>query len=606
MLRTAPSPSDRKPTPAAGPALGGEPAPNLQAISLFRIAFAAYLLVDFLISDLPYFTDLYGDGGALPLAALGTVTEPPGLVAMLPLLRLLDGRLLAVAFPVAYVASLLALAVGWRARAANAVAFALNSYLYWRNPEIGSGAEMLAHLLLLWCLFLPLNRYWSVDAALDPAPRDRPYPALPFVAIRLQIASLYLFAALFKLAGRPWRSGEALAQAMSDNVFGGTPTSLFLIGHFPGLLHAATYLVIGFQLAFPFLIYAPWRNGTTRAVALAGTALMHGAFIVCLNIGGFPYLCLAMLLLLVPDAWLDRLLQRRRARLAGITIFYEPVCGFCRRTALLLREFLLTPAVPVLPASADPAALRLLEETRSWVVRAPDRTNHLKWRALAYLLKQSTWAAPLGWLSDAPPLRAPLARVYDAIGAQRRRLGPIAAALLPFRTESTPSRPAVALCGVLALLAFASNVASVARLSIAVPPLFDMVPGVLQVRQHWLLFAPVPTHVSWNFRFIARRVDGSTLDLMAALPEPLVRSSAGGGPLAFASPRWLKYFTSLNTMNDSERAALGAYLCRRAAAVPALAVTRQIEVTLAKQLIEPGPAPETLYDYRFDCAPAVR
>ena len=39
---------------------------NLQAVSLFRIAFAATLLVDFSVCDLPWFTALYGDGGVLP------------------------------------------------------------------------------------------------------------------------------------------------------------------------------------------------------------------------------------------------------------------------------------------------------------------------------------------------------------------------------------------------------------------------------------------------------------------------------------------------------------------------------------------------------------
>jgi len=38
---------------------------------------------------------------------------------------------------------------------------------------------------------------------------------------------------------------------------------------------------------------------------------MHLAFIVCLNVGGFPYLCLIMLLLLVPDAWIARVPARR-------------------------------------------------------------------------------------------------------------------------------------------------------------------------------------------------------------------------------------------------------------------------------------------------------
>src|SRR6185295_471337 len=100
--------------------------------------------------------------------------------------------------------------------------FALHSYLYWRNPLITSGAENLSRLALLWCLFLPMARYWSVDAAMDPKPRDRHYPGLPFVAIRLQLCSVYVFAALFKLLGEPWRDGSAIALALSDTLYGNT------------------------------------------------------------------------------------------------------------------------------------------------------------------------------------------------------------------------------------------------------------------------------------------------------------------------------------------------------------------------------------------------
>jgi hypothetical protein len=238
-------------------------------------------------------------------------------------------------------------------------------------------------------------------------------------------------------------------------------------------------------------------------------------------------------------------------------------------------------------------------------VRAPDGTEHLAWRAVAYVLTQSVWAAPLGWLSDLPPLRPTFGRLYAAIGARRRRLGPVVARVLPFRTERTPGSAAMALCGALAVLAFVSNAASLARLSVPVPPLVDAIPSVLQVRQHWLLFAPVPTHVHWDFRVVGRRADGSAADLMAILPEPLIRAPrdldpVGREPVAFASPRWLKYFSRLDTMSGRERAALGDYLCRLAAA--AAAPMRQIELGLAKQVIQPGPVVEIRHDYQFDCA----
>jgi Vitamin K-dependent gamma-carboxylase len=209
-----------------------------------------------------------------------------------------------------------------------------------------------------------------VDSALDPQPPDRPYPAIPFAAIRLQIVSLYFVSAIFKLEGAPWRSGKALIWALSDTAYGATPAGLFLVHHLPGLLYIVNYSVIAFQLAFPFLVYWPWRNDWTRAFALLGAACRHVSFLVCLNIGSFPFLSLAVLILMVPDPWIDRLLLRRRMRLQHITLYHEPRCELCQRILLVLREFLLPRAAKILSASHDPEALRLLDAGQSWAVRA--------------------------------------------------------------------------------------------------------------------------------------------------------------------------------------------------------------------------------------------
>jgi hypothetical protein len=222
---------------------------DLQSLGVFRICFSSYLLLDFFINILPYFRDFYTDAGVLPLSAL-----PPGtLLPIADALRALPpDALIAAIYPL----SLISFGLGFKTRPANAVAFAANSYLLWRNPLIKSGAEDLAHLLLLWCLFLPTDRFWSVSAALTCPSQPCRYSSVPFVAMRLQIASLYVFSATFKLMGAPWREGTALGAILKDNVFGGTPLS----GLPPGSLIAANYLVIAFQLMFPLLVYSPWRN----------------------------------------------------------------------------------------------------------------------------------------------------------------------------------------------------------------------------------------------------------------------------------------------------------------------------------------------------------
>jgi HTTM domain len=575
--------------------------PNFQSLSAFRIALAGCLLGDYLLGIRPFFDDFYGEAGILPLSAL---LSDPGLPIAATISRLLDALGLPLVLPYLYPLALFTFGIGYRTRLSNAVVLLLNSYLYWRNVYVVSGAEDLARLLLIWCLFLPLNRYWSVDAALDPQPRERPYPVLPFVALRLQIVSLYVFSGLFKLAGARWLDGSAVAMVLTDNMFGATPVGPFLAGHFPGLLVFVTYATIALQLALPFLVYSPWYNDLTRAIALAAMAAMHASFLFCLNIGAFPFISLATLILLVPDSWWDRLLARRRERLARIQIFFEPGCGFCERISLLLREFLLAPSAKVMPASADPEALRLLAEHNSWVVRGADGSVHLKWQALVYLMRENLLLAPLGWLTDLPSLRTAMARLYDAIGRQRRRLGALARRLLPIRTQPAIGPAAEISCGTLMWLALVSNIMSLNGVlfdskflffggtskSVSRNNAFD----ALQIGQSWRLFAPMPVHAQHHYRIRAELTDGSIVDLMSRMPVPIVRSNPDGYAISFVSHRWLKFFSRFDDLSPQQWSALGRYFCGKAAKWDAglRGKVRAIEIAIFVQAVDERWSPD--------------
>ena len=315
---------------------------DLQAFALFRILFAVYLLCDFLVGQWPYYSEFYGTGGIVPLSVLDAELFRPGLAFMLPLVRLFQSARLDILLPFGYPLAIMLFGIGYRTRAAAAIAYVFNVYLFWRNPYVRSGADDLSHLLLLWCLFIPLDRFWSVDAALSKGDRCGGISMVPTLAVRIQIAAVYVFAGLFKLYGEPWRKGLGAAYAMSDQLYGSTLLSEWLLAHLPGTIVAANYLIIVFQLAFPLLIYCPWQNGWTRVFAVCGAAIIHLSFIFCLKIGDFPYISLVMLLLLLKDEWIERALAARRCRLALATIYFEPGCKFCSRVSLLLKALFLS------------------------------------------------------------------------------------------------------------------------------------------------------------------------------------------------------------------------------------------------------------------------
>ena len=252
--------------------------------------------------------------------------------------------------------------------------------------------------------------------------------------------------------------------------------------------------------------------------------------------------------------------ERRDIRLPG--------CDLCHRTALLLREFLLSPTTPVHPADVDSGALLLLKTHNSWVVRGADGGVHLKWRAVAYVFEQNPLLAWFGWLTDLPPLRASMARVYDCIGAHRRALAPLARRLLAFRSERPIGTAMEMACGVLMWLALICNVLSLPwpgkeRISPAVigkPAGRSQVFEALQIGQSWSLFAPVPTHYQRRYALTGVTADGTRIDLTQDVRQPLLWND--GYRVRFASHRWLNYFVKLDTLTKEQEAALGSYLCR--------------------------------------------
>lgn len=541
---------------------------DLKSLSLFRIAFSTFLFYDSSL-DFRFFKDAFTDGGVLPRSLLLQDTSGFGRVTVL---ALSDAPIFHDLFLAIYFLAIVCFCIGYRTRLATILLAVAGVSLYWRNPLLVSHVPLLRNLLLIFACFLPLNRYWSVDAALDPEPRDRRYPAIPFMALKLQISSLYFFAGMFKLAGATWLNGVAVAHALESNVYGRTPLGLWVVHNVPEILPAVNYAVVAFQLMFTLLVYCPYRNSVTRGVALAGAFAMHFSFLIFLTVGTFPEICFCYLLILVPDSWIDRLLSKRKKRLEKVRIFYDDDCAFCRKVALLLREFCLPLGTPVEPSRQDPVAGTLLRQHNSWVLYDAGGQVRLKWDAVAYVLKQSPVLFPLGWLTDLSFLKPSMERLYDLIGARRSTLGRFTALTLPWRTDAPPGPLAQLLCAFLAFLMLFSNIAltpdprflrdkkpvigwvftDAAQITLHLAELFQM-------RQMWNIFAPDPHHLQQHVVIKAHWQDGGQITYGPHHPM---------GIDWFDNRKlrayWGRYLLRLSyPSRQAEREALASYLCRR-------------------------------------------
>ena len=353
--------------------------------------------------------------------------------------------------------------------------------------------------------------------------------------------------------------GDAILYPMHDNAFG-SAIGLQLSEMMPHSLHfAACWAIILLQLCFSFLIYLPVKHYAIRACALIAAACMHIGFIFLMQIHLFPFLSLIYLVLLFPDHWISNFLAKRRAQLEKIRIFYDPDCGFCKSTAVLFKEFCLSPSTPVAPSDSDDEAHTLLQKHYSWIVYGHDNNIYMKWKAVAYICRQSPVFWIFGVFFDLPGIRQIMARVYEAIGNNRGRLGQISKVFLTPSAYRYPDMTQQVICSILLGLMVSYTVWALPQIKTPIPEDLERWAMQTQTWQTWDLFAPYP--VAYQRSLDVSAVDQNANDI--PLKPYLDRHfKMKGEHFDFASPRLFKYYNAMYPeKNPRHRMGFARYLC---------------------------------------------
>ena len=534
---------------------------DLRTLALFRV-FLGFLIIADLLTRAGNLAEHYTDSGVLPRSALlGELGYFQPSIHLLSGSGFLQGLLFLAAGLIA-----LALLVGYRTRLATILSWIFLISLQNRNPMVHYGGDMLLMLLVFWGMFLPLGARFSVDAALSPhdTPPRNAYFSAATMALLIQCMSVYFFTALLKTSSEWIPDGTAVYYALEVD-YVTTPVGSWL-AQFSFLTYALTFFVWTIELIGPFLIFSPFFHLPLRITVMTLLILMHIGFLLCLRVGWFPLISLTSLLAFTPGVVWDRIgLWLRTREHAGLQMYYDGGCEFCRKTCLLLRTLLLLPHTPIRPAQVDPQLHELLVAHDSWVVVDHDGSIHLRWEALALVFRRSPIFWWLGYLLGARALRKLGDRVYGVIGANRDRLGALTAAYLPYRPLRVgPTVGANIVVVALMILVLYMNLATIQ----AVPPV-SWAPArdvaiTLRLQQRWRMFAPRPPIDDGWFVFRGLMSDGTPVDLRSRLITNPDFEKPVDVPASYYSHRWRKYLIRLTeSRHDKHRELYGQYVCRR-------------------------------------------
>lgn len=214
-----------------------------------------------------------------------------------------------------HAAAAIALGLGWRARWAAAVCWLLATSLHARNPLLRDGQDDFLRVVLFFAALVPLEGAWALGRRQDPVPQDRssdpvpqdrlaPIASIATAALLVQLCVVYVVGVLTKLRSPWWSDGNAVLYSLSLGRYQ-TPLAQRLVEH-PDLCRVLTVLVLVGEVALPLLVLVPSRRAWVRTVAVLGFIALHLSFGAFLELGVFPYLAVAVWVMVLPGELWDR------------------------------------------------------------------------------------------------------------------------------------------------------------------------------------------------------------------------------------------------------------------------------------------------------------
>lgn len=196
-----------------------------------------------------------------------------------------------------------AICLGFFYRIAAAGFFLLFTYVELLDKTFYLNHYVFVSLVAFLLIWMPANRYWSLDVFLGRIEKQSTAPAWCLISLRLQIGLLYVFAGIAKL------EPDWLLQAQPLRIWLQASADTPLIGHtfdWPITALIMSWAGMIYDLTIPF--WLSWRPA--RPFAYATVVLFHGMTAMLFPIGVFPWVMMVASSAFFAPSWPRRFIPQ--------------------------------------------------------------------------------------------------------------------------------------------------------------------------------------------------------------------------------------------------------------------------------------------------------
>lgn len=538
---------------------------DYRSMALYRFLLGIIIISDVLYR-LPDLTNFYTDQGLVPRALfLNEMTLPWSFS-----LHLASGNwLVMLLFFLIQMLLGAMVAMGYKTRWALVGSFILNASLHNRNWLINNGGHDVLRSIMFLSIFLPLNRYFSVDSAMTKdkeTPPESAHMSFWVIAFTFQAFAIYFISYILKNHDI-WRKDFTAVYYSSRLDIFATSIGVWSRG-FPLIQKIGTAYTAFVEWIGPLLLISAWMFGKrwwmVRLVVVFLFWGLHMGIFLTMKIGLFPWICIVMWTIFLPGPLWDRFFDFfRRKDFGQLTIYYDKECRFCEKSVRLLREFHLLPEVSLREGQSSTDIHQLMEKNTSWVITNEKGEKFFRFEAFIEIARHSPlifWTAPLLNFS---PVKKIGGMIYHWVSHHRSLMGKFSQ-YLKLEEEKKPVLTIKVMSEIFGAVMLATlfmwNLSTIKAFGISAGPLGN-ISRWLHLYQEWNMFAPYPKMDNTWIEVTGELSDGTMVDVISGSREIFeVREKSFYDSVS--NEHWRKFYLNMSNRSDYARY-FGGYLCRR-------------------------------------------
>lgn len=534
-----------------------------RSLALYRFLIGLIVMADVIYrwEDLSNF---YIDTGLIPRATFVSEMSMPWSFSF----HLANGSYLfaVVMFSIHLIIGLM-LVFGYKTRWAMIGAYIMTVSVHNRNWLVNNGGDDVLRAILFFSIFLPLNRCFSIDSALQKEKNEtKDFFSTWVFTFFLQVFAIYFVSYILKDSDI-WRKNFTAVFFSSRLDIFATPFGIWM-RDFPAIGTVITFFSIYLEWLGPLLLFGAFLFGRfwwmLRLLIVVLFIGFHFGIFLTMNIGLFTFICESMWTLFLPGPMWDRIADYfKRKNYHKVSIYYDADCGFCQKGVRIIREFLLFREVSISPGQDNLSIYKDMEKNHSWVIVNEKGQRFFHYSAFLELLRHSPIGRPFLFFFGSKPVSFIGGKIYHWVSHNRSLMGKMS----QFLTYNEPKKEIKTVRWVLEaagafmfVTLFMWNLTTIKKYNIKAPA-FQTITRWLHLYQEWNMFAPYPKMDNIWVEIPATLSDGTEIELLTG-DRDIFSIKDQKFYKTIANEHWRKFYLNMSDRHDYAKY-YGGFLCRK-------------------------------------------